>query len=451
MSPPKRRRKAVTANEDSPPRKKAKGATVSEGGKKKAGHPTKATSASSTPAAKPSAKQATSDGNKEARINIIDWAAEHQLTWKLLSSIEDSDPHCQAFGFVTQTAVAVNSGGKTSIDQCRALARIVLIGDESGRWKNGDLKKLGDAIKNRVYNLKKKYTELRNKLSETGQGLIDDGCEAEIEEDSPLENLWQLILREFPWYRRMNALMGKSPVIGAASQNSTSPMDLSVLWTKQLESVDAPTEQGGAGNTVENKGDTDNGGTIETTESSHPASPINFDADGGSDDSYIDSHAGSPCWDGTPPPVEKPTQPTIFTTITKAADPPKSAQVSSNVPAIKPKPTKRDVMDKAKDFIDDHLGMQERVAVEKLRVRMERDKQKQKSKLEIQQLKMNAATAQRAHELEMKKMELEVLRLQQGSQTMSSSPGSSFSLFPSFTASSEGDSMGFANLGQFVQ
>ncbi|KIJ24498.1 hypothetical protein M422DRAFT_274698 [Sphaerobolus stellatus SS14] len=189
---------------------------------------------------------------------------------------------------------------------CRALACIVLIGDESGQWKNGDLKKLGDAVKNRVYNysLKKKYTELQNKLSETGQGLIDDGREAEIEEDSPLENLW---------HKRMNALMGKSPVIGAASQNSASPMDLSVLQTKIME---APLR-------------------LLRVAIQLPLSILML------------------MGDQTAPTLT----PMLAHLAWMATDPPKSAQVSSNVPAIKPKPTKRDVMDKAKAFIDDHLGM----------------------------------------------------------------------------------------------
>ncbi|KIJ35355.1 hypothetical protein M422DRAFT_69947 [Sphaerobolus stellatus SS14] len=433
---PRKRRKAVTSDQSN---KKAK-VDGSEGGKRKPGRQPKAASSSTT--SPKSSKDTTKPDVGEGAGNRvqIDWTNEPTLTWKLISTIEDNDAYRQAFGFVNGSTVSVNSNGKTIIDQCRSIAATVLAADESEWWKDTDLKKLGEAVKNRVNNIKKKYTLNRNRIHETGQGLIDEGREDQIEEGSPLENLWQQILRDFPYYQRMNALMGKSPVIGAASQNSASTLDLSVLRTEQAGH--------GVGVTAVGKM-MDN----EVTGRSSIAPSVG----NGSDVSDIDSHSGSPHLDSPQsllseaammPANIKNMQPSTAV-ATKASETMKITQEGSvNTSNVKPKNAKRDLMDKARDILDEQREMHERVAAENLRARVGREKEKQRMQLELRRMELQAEKenreAQRAHELELKRMELEALRLQYSSHSsnVSSSPHPGYnSVFGSFTSSSEQENM----------
>jgi hypothetical protein len=87
-------------------------------------------------------------------------------------------------------------------------------------------------------------------MSETGQGLIDDGREDDIAPGSEIANLWgkvvatfasflsnnsiisiaDLIQTKFPWYKRMHALMGTSPIVDrSAIAHSRTAIDLGIL------------------------------------------------------------------------------------------------------------------------------------------------------------------------------------------------------------------------------
>ena len=85
-------------------------------------------------------------------------------------------------------------------------------------------------------------------MSETGQGLIDDGREDEIAPDSDIANMWgrycsifvypfrylisvtDLIQKKFPWYKRMHALMGTNPIVDrSAIAHSRTTINLSSL------------------------------------------------------------------------------------------------------------------------------------------------------------------------------------------------------------------------------
>lgn len=80
------------------------------------------------------------------------------------------------------------------------------------------------------YSLKTKYREQRNKLGETGAGLIDRNEKDQIIEDSKLGNIFDKIQKDFPWYEQMNKLMYRSPLVGMdAISNSASNVDMSVL------------------------------------------------------------------------------------------------------------------------------------------------------------------------------------------------------------------------------
>jgi hypothetical protein len=91
--------------------------------------------------------------------------------------------------------------------------------------------------------MKTAYVKHRGNISETGQGLLDNGQEDDILEGSEVANIWDGPYREhiafepdlfltsslgkvkqaFPWYMRMHALMGSSPIV------SKTPIDLSLL------------------------------------------------------------------------------------------------------------------------------------------------------------------------------------------------------------------------------
>lgn len=97
------------------------------------------------------------------------------------------------------------------------------------------------------FRIKTLYRECREKLTATGAGLVDEGREDEFEPDSQLANIWgklhsvtvcklntslslDEIQKDFPWYKRMNALMRGHPLVDRSGvANSTTDMDLNIL------------------------------------------------------------------------------------------------------------------------------------------------------------------------------------------------------------------------------
>lgn len=72
------------------------------------------------------------------------------MTTELLTLIEDNPTYKVAFGFDKGLVGTVPTGGKKLIEHHRALARKVLVEDLSSKWDEGDIKKLGEVIKNRI-------------------------------------------------------------------------------------------------------------------------------------------------------------------------------------------------------------------------------------------------------------------------------------------------------------
>lgn len=97
--------------------------------------------------------------------------------------------------------------------------------------------------------LKKLFKGHRDSLGETGQGLVDGDQEEAITTGSALENVWrksrshwfsasavmlmcitESIQAKFPWFKRINNLMGKSPIVSkVAAANSFTEADTSIL------------------------------------------------------------------------------------------------------------------------------------------------------------------------------------------------------------------------------
>jgi hypothetical protein len=101
---------------------------------------------------------------------------------------------------------SIPNGGKKAVEHYRSIARKLFIDDPQFKWSEADLKQLGESIKNRItayvptlpysllyspiHSMKKAYVKQRSKMSETGQGLLDNGNEADILEGSEIANVW---------------------------------------------------------------------------------------------------------------------------------------------------------------------------------------------------------------------------------------------------------------------
>ncbi|KAJ7621659.1 hypothetical protein DFH06DRAFT_1143662 [Mycena polygramma] len=183
-------------------------------------------------------KKGESDEKKKRKAPTVQWAkpAFHHLTDELLTIVEGSAHYKQAFGFDKGQTGRVDTGGKTIPDLCADIAielfnvdGVAPDGDES-KYTSDDLTGLSDVIKNRINSLKKAFSEHHKKLGATGHGLVTGGKEDEIIGGSAIANAWEVIEAKFPWYKRMDLLMGTSPIVNrTAVAHSNTRVDLNVL------------------------------------------------------------------------------------------------------------------------------------------------------------------------------------------------------------------------------
>ncbi|KAJ7461893.1 hypothetical protein FB451DRAFT_1404398 [Mycena latifolia] len=192
-----------------------------------------------------SGKTTGTEGKKKRKAALVQWAkpVHHHLTDVLLTIIEGSARYKQAFGFDKGQSGPVDTGGKTIPDLCSDIAvKFFNVGEEDSQYpsrESTDMQELADVIKNRV-NRQKSYTEHHEKLGATGHGLVIGGKEDEIIEGSTIANAWDAIEKKFPWYKRMNILMGTSPVVNrSAVAHSNTRVNLSVL-DRNGEAHDGP-------------------------------------------------------------------------------------------------------------------------------------------------------------------------------------------------------------------
>ncbi|EIN11627.1 hypothetical protein PUNSTDRAFT_131787 [Punctularia strigosozonata HHB-11173 SS5] len=202
---------------------------------------TNAAPARQTRSRKAKAEKIEKQENVEKRD--VEWRppANHHLTDSLLTAVEASSTYKQAFGFDKgPNGTPVSGVGKNSTQLYRQLARTIFFNNQriTEEYVDEDLDRLSTCIKNRVANLKKIYRKQRQMLSETGQGLIDDDREHEITPGSTLQNIWDKIQTAFPWYKRMNILMGASPIVDrSAIAHSGTKLDLSALGSYAKRSI----------------------------------------------------------------------------------------------------------------------------------------------------------------------------------------------------------------------
>ncbi|KAL7278381.1 hypothetical protein ACG7TL_008361 [Trametes sanguinea] len=176
-------------------------------------------------------------GNESKRSVAVHWSKPeyHFVTDLLLTAIEERPDTCTALGFDMQLKDDSSPGNKTSGKMVHEhyvrLARAVFLeSNRFSKFSEDNLEELAGVIKNRVIKLKSLYRDCRARLQNTGAGLVDEDRENELEPGSELANIWDAIQRDFPWYKRMNALMRGHPLVDRSGvANSATDIDLSIL------------------------------------------------------------------------------------------------------------------------------------------------------------------------------------------------------------------------------
>ncbi|KAF8160102.1 hypothetical protein K438DRAFT_2025870 [Mycena galopus ATCC 62051] len=224
------------------------------------------------------------DAKKEAKgtrnAPVVQWAKEefYYLTSELLTVIEGKARYRQALGFAKGINGPVDTGGKKLPAILADIAEDLFIKDKSDtKYTTEDLPVLAGVVKNRVAAMKTKYTDYHKKLGATGHGLIAAGKADEITGGTVIANAWEEITQKFPWYMRMDTLMGTSPVVNrSAVAHSQTRVDLGVL-DRSGEAHDGP---------IELDSDDDSDGKISNWGPSSPT-PIGANEDDDGTDSPV--------------------------------------------------------------------------------------------------------------------------------------------------------------------
>ncbi|KAJ7328953.1 hypothetical protein DFH08DRAFT_317959 [Mycena albidolilacea] len=178
-------------------------------------------------------KDTTKDAKSTRNPPAVKWSEKefHPMTDELLTVIESKPRYRQAFGFDKGIQGPVDTGGKKLPAIQADVAEDLFIKDKPDtEYTADDLSELAKVIKNRVTSLKTAYGKWRKKLGETGHSLVAADKEDDIKSDSVIANAWDLIQEKFPWYKRMNDLMGSSPVIDrSAVAHSGTRINLRIL------------------------------------------------------------------------------------------------------------------------------------------------------------------------------------------------------------------------------
>lgn len=164
----------------------------------------------------------------EKEEDSISWSKNPDYTDKLLTALEGSVRYRKAFGFAGGDLPGVTSGGLTNIQMCRDIAA------ELFPTSSADLNKLAHSIKNRIQALKASYRSYRDKLGQTGHGLLVEDREAEIVSGTPIANIYDKIQVKFKWYKRLHVLLNESPIFDtSAVVHGASTLNLGVLSPTQ--------------------------------------------------------------------------------------------------------------------------------------------------------------------------------------------------------------------------
>ncbi|KAF8214326.1 hypothetical protein K438DRAFT_1750382 [Mycena galopus ATCC 62051] len=337
---------------------------------------------------KPEAKPRGRQASKAKGIPEVSWKHEHELTDSLLTAIELNGPRRQAFGFTKgDLDTAGNTTSQTQDAHCERLALKVLVGDPSGRWEDLDPKELVSTVRSRISTLKTDYQKHNKSLGETGFGLVVDDREEELYGDP--QNVWEKIQEDFPWFKRMHALLDGSPVHDTdACTNSNDSLD-SKLFGRAL---DAEMAQDDGISIIAISDDTD----------FSSAADVDIDSTLTDDDS-----GAAPASDV--PPITKARKATVKAEKTAAAA--KPAAVAKPVPkptvGAAPKRKRETMLDKLKDIV----GQDHKSKVELLE--MSHKAKRQRTEMELN-YKAAEAEKLRAHELQTLKLQIQLAQINSG-------------------------------------
>ncbi|KAJ6564949.1 hypothetical protein DFH09DRAFT_1475475 [Mycena vulgaris] len=153
----------------------------------------------------------------------------YHLTDALLTIIEGKPRYRLAFGFDKGQSGPVDTGGNKIPELCSDVAKALFLPDETdptskkpeNTYTADDLPSLSGVVKTRGQTLKTKYQAYHKNLGATGHGLVTADREKEIINE---------IAAKFPWYKRMDLLMGTSPIVNcSALAHSQTRVDLGIL------------------------------------------------------------------------------------------------------------------------------------------------------------------------------------------------------------------------------
>ncbi|KAM6497403.1 hypothetical protein JOM56_007876 [Amanita muscaria] len=361
--------------------------------------------------AKGKAAAAPAEGKAKRTISIS-WAKleNHHFTSTLLTAIEANNTWIVAFGFNKGAAGAVSSRGKKTVDHYRELTMLCFIGaDCPGDFLEDDIPKLVSAVRNRVGALKTLYIQQRDTMSETGQGIVHNNQEDTLIPNSECANAWDLVQAIFPWYKRMHALMGTSPVVSkAALAHSASDVDLSVL-----------SRDGGGDNEGSDKGRSDNGDE-PPSRARHESLPWDIERPSSPDD----SHRGSPGYDD-------------LSNKGDDTSPSPPAKTPSKAAAGPPSLKRKSLHDQLQSVADSQSQARYKIAKMQAEGKASRADRKANTKrqgvLEVELLRLqfqreeslrhhNNLAAQRSHELEMLDRQIELERARAGGPMNNTDP-----------------------------
>ncbi|KAJ7300494.1 hypothetical protein DFH08DRAFT_828421 [Mycena albidolilacea] len=345
---------------------------------------------------KPEAKPRGRHASKAKGISEVPWKTEHELTDSLLTAIELNGPRRQAFGFTKgDLDTAGNTTSQTQDAHCERLSLKILISDPSGRWEDVDPKDLVSTVRSRITTLKNDYQKHKRSLGETGFGIVVEDREEELYGDP--QNVWEKIQEDFPWFKRMHALLDGSPVHDtAACTNSSDSLDTKLFASALLSLITQP----GLLTLLQDAemSQDDRGSIIVVDDDAAVSSTADIDVDSDSDSAAA---------------------PTARKATVKAEKMPAAATLAVVTKPV-PKPTvsaapkrKRDTM---VDTLKDIVGQDHQSKLELLQ--LSHKAKRQRTEMELKHKAVEADKA-RAHELQTLKLRIQLAQINNGAQTSS--------------------------------
>ncbi|EJD42780.1 hypothetical protein AURDEDRAFT_168024 [Auricularia subglabra TFB-10046 SS5] len=391
---------------------KPAGAAAAAGGKSGKNHKSKGPT-------KKDKKQGTTPAQKPVYKAIaVQWQTKgfEHLTDALLTEIEEDDTIRCALGFDAQGAPKTK--GVTQIEMNRKIARkVLLVLDE---YKDMDPEKAADAVKNRVarhvFVLKRDFTSNKTLLKDTGEGLLvfdDDGL---VTGDEDVRNLYEKVLGDFPWYRRMRNLMGGSPAYDrSALANSQTPIDFSGTLLRQ--DTKTPRKAAGTPSSASVKRKRDDGSSDDCSASSDSGSDFD-DSDDEPEDVTADMKAHAAADSDDKPPVKAELSPTKASSVQPVSRKPRTPLETLSANLAEDRAARQKTMEALVKHRDDKTSAALQIAEMRLegeKAKLEAKERQQRLDLEAQERRANAEIAARERQQAADRaFQLELARLKMG-------------------------------------